>query len=376
MTLDHRWRTLLRERWVEVLLGLGIVAQCLPLLLTRVLPFHDAAGIVGPGVGARPPATIRGRATSTPSTSGLSLDRLLRLGLAGASLHVPSDAAFNVFIALFCLAGPPWPCCWCCGAFGKPRPWPCWRLPIGYHHQIWYGFLGSAAAITGLLLALAFARALIERPRPGNHLGLAAAMLFVALCHPFALAMTLAVVAPLLFWPPGAALGRSRPGSPASAHAAVPRGLGTAVLRRADRATRATPPPGPSGSRASCACSARRWARTWATSSTGWAAATWATSTRSSPAVALVVLAIFLAGGVRGEPPVERRGGSAVAGLGGAGAGARLPAPARQDLLAHVLVGACGSAACARFSWWRWRRCGSPGAGCRPGPALPRPAAA
>src|SRR5207247_464461 len=114
--------------------------------------------------------------------------------LLAAKLHVPIDLAFSVFIALFCLAGPPLALWRVLRAFGKPRALALLALPVGYHFQIWYGFIGSAAAITGLLLALAFARELVDRPRVGNHLGLAAATLFVALCHPFTLALTVAVL--------------------------------------------------------------------------------------------------------------------------------------------------------------------------------------
>jgi hypothetical protein len=200
MSLD-RWRTFLRERWVEVLLGVGIAVQCLPVLLTRVLPFHDAAGVIGlSGVLAHLDDPVT-RDFYTVDYGAYPSIAYFGWAWLAAQLHVPVDAAFNVFIALFCLAGPPLALLLVLRAFRKPRLLALLALPIGYHHQIWYGFLGSAAAITGLLLALAFARELAERPRLANHVGLAAATLFVALCHPFALALTLMVVAPVLVWP-------------------------------------------------------------------------------------------------------------------------------------------------------------------------------
>lgn len=199
----RRWLVVLRVRWVEVSLGIALLIQCLPVLVTRVLPFHDSAGIIGLG-GVL--AHLDDPATNVREFFTIDFGAYPSIGYFGwawlaALLHVPADIAFNVFIAIFCLAGPPLALLLVLHAFGKPRALALLALPIGYHHQIWYGFLGSAAAITGLLLALGFARTLAERPRPGAHLGLAAATLFVALCHPFALAMTLVVVAPVMVWP-------------------------------------------------------------------------------------------------------------------------------------------------------------------------------
>jgi hypothetical protein len=207
MSLDaasaRRWLALGRARWVELLLASSLLVQCLPMLVTRVLPFHDSAGIVGLG-GVL--AHLDDPGTRVRDFFDVDFGAYPSIGYFGwaylaAKLHVPMDVAFNVFIALFCLAGPPLALWLVLRAFSKPPALALLALPIGYHHQIWYGFLGSAAGITGLLLSLAFARRLCDRPRPGNHLGLAAATLFVALCHPFTLAMTLAVVAPVVVWP-------------------------------------------------------------------------------------------------------------------------------------------------------------------------------
>jgi hypothetical protein len=199
----RRWLAFLRARWVEVLLGLGLFAQCLPLLVTRVLPFHDSAGIIGLG-GVL--SHLGDPATRVREFFDVDFGAYPSIGYFGwawlaAALRVPMDVAFNLFIAIFCLCGPPLALLLVLRAFGKPRALALLALPIGYHHQIWYGFLGSAAAITGLLLALGFARLLVDRPRLGSHLGLATALLFTAICHPFTLAMTLVVVAPVLIWP-------------------------------------------------------------------------------------------------------------------------------------------------------------------------------
>ena len=96
--------------------------------------------------------------------------------LAGV-VGVPMDVAFSLFTALFSLLGPLLATLLLLSAFGRPLHLALLVLPVSYHHQVWFGFLGSSAAITGILLALAFARRVIDRPSVGNHLGLAGALL-------------------------------------------------------------------------------------------------------------------------------------------------------------------------------------------------------
>ena len=310
MPLDlRRWRSLLRARWVEVALAVGIAVQCLPVLLTRVLPFHDAAGIIGLGGVLAHLDDPHTRDFYTIDFGAYPSIGYFGWAWLAAKAHLPVDIAFNLFIAIFCLAGPPLALWLVLRAFDKPRALALLALPVGYHFQIWYGFLGSAAAITGLLLALAFAREATLRPRLSNHLGLAAATLFVALCHPFALAMTLAVIAPVIIWP-------ARPRWWIAVRLAC--FLPTLVFLAA-------------------------WARRFFGGATGDArdAAPWtfrlARELRLQrpplgedaatffqwlgggylghfddviTAVALVVLIVFLVAGVRGEPPAQRRGGA------------------------------------------------------------------
>ena len=150
-----------------------------------------------------------------------------------------------MFTALFSLLGPLAATLLLLSAFGRPLHLALLVLPVSYHHQVWFGFLGSSAAITGILLALAFARRSSIGPALGNHLGLAGALLFVAAAHPFPLALTLAAVAPLLVWPalaaasPGVDGGRGCPAGAAAggaaADGAVPARLGEQLLRRAHR---------------------------------------------------------------------------------------------------------------------------------------------
>lgn len=206
----RRWLAQVRAHWVAWAMGIGLVVQCLPVLVTRVLPFHDSGGIIGLGAVF---SHLDDPETRVREFFDVDYGAYPSIGYFGwawltAKLQVPADIAFNLFIAVFCLAGPPLALLLVLSAFRKPPALALLALPIGFHHQIWYGFLGSAAAVTGLLLALGFARRLAEHRRLGDHLGLAAATLFVALCHPFTLAMTLVVVAPVSIWP---ARGAARP---------------------------------------------------------------------------------------------------------------------------------------------------------------------
>jgi hypothetical protein len=203
----------LRAHPAQAVLAVCLVLQCGPLLVTRVLPFHDAPGVIGlGGVFAHlddPSTRVRELFDVDyglyPSIAYFGWARM------AAWLHVPIDIAFNVFLALFCLTGPPLALLVVLRAFGRPPALALLALPIGYHQQIWFGFLGSAASITGLLLALGCARRLVDTASSWRmHAGLAASLLFVAFCHPFALALTLAIVAPVLVAPLPPSPGRLR----------------------------------------------------------------------------------------------------------------------------------------------------------------------
>jgi hypothetical protein len=201
---------------VSLALALGVFGSLLPLLQTRVLPFHDSAGIVGLGGALALRHDPAAAVAAFYDVDVRAYPSALYFGwawLAGA-LGVPVELAFSVFIALFCVAALPLSLLLLLRAFGRPPALALLAFPVSYHHQIWYGFLGSSAAVPGLLCALAFARRLIDRPSAGNHLGLAAALLFLAMAHPFPLALALAVVAPALLAPPGGwGRGGLRPGA-------------------------------------------------------------------------------------------------------------------------------------------------------------------
>jgi hypothetical protein len=189
---------------VMVALVVGLLASMAPLAQTRVLPFHDSAGIVGLGGALALRDDPAARISAFYDLDIRAYPSALYFGwayLAGV-LGISVETAFSLFLAGFCIAGPPLALWVLLPAFRRPRALALLALPVSYHHQIWYGFLGSSAAVTGLLLAVAFARRLRDRASLGNGVGLAAALLFVAAAHPFPLALTLVIVAPLLLVPP------------------------------------------------------------------------------------------------------------------------------------------------------------------------------
>lgn len=200
-------RSFLARRWFETAFGLGLLAVLAPLFMTRVLPFHDASGIIGLG-GAlahldQPEARIR----EFYDLDIRAYPSVLYFGwayLAGRA-GVPVEIAMSVFLGLFAIAGPPLALLLLLRAYGRPRQLALLAFPVSYHHQIWFGFLGSAASVTGLLLAMAFARRVLDpadrRRQVLDHLGLAGAIALVAMAHPFPLALTLVVIAPLLLRP-------------------------------------------------------------------------------------------------------------------------------------------------------------------------------
>jgi hypothetical protein len=202
----------LRRHRLGVAMAVGVVAAVAPLLTTRVYPFHDSAGIVGLGgaLALRNDPTAAVRAfydlDIRAYPSALYFGWAYLAGAVGLSV----ETAFGAFTAIFCIAALPLATWLLLRAFHRPQALALLVFPVSYHHQIWYGFLGSSAAIAGMILALAFARRIFDRPSWGNHLGLAATLLYVAAAHPFPLALTLAVVAPLLLWPPPDVTDRKR----------------------------------------------------------------------------------------------------------------------------------------------------------------------
>jgi hypothetical protein len=203
-------RSFLARRRLEILFAGCLLMVLAPLTQSRVLPFHDASGIVGLGGALARLDDPEARIPAFYDVDIRPYPSVLYFGWAylAGKLGLSVETAFSLFMALFSIAGPALGLLLLLRAFGRPPYLALLAFPVSYHHQVWFGFLGSSASITGMLLALAFGKRVVDRARPGDHLALAAALLLVATAHPFPMALTCALLAPLLLWPsPGCQMG-------------------------------------------------------------------------------------------------------------------------------------------------------------------------
>lgn len=195
-----RWRDLLEKYGFYVVFAGLTIAQIAPLFASKYLPFHDLGGMVGL-TGAlthrNDPAARIGdfyeiNIRAYPSTFFMMWVWLL------AKLHLSVAFATSLYYAIFILAALPasvWAACW---AFGRPRWLSLLAFPVVWHHQVWWGFIGSASAIPGLLCALAAARRMTIKPSWGAGVALALAALYTAMCHAIAFIMLLGILAPFV----------------------------------------------------------------------------------------------------------------------------------------------------------------------------------
>lgn len=185
------------------LLVVGLAAAVAPVLTTPVLPFQDHAGMVGlcaaQARASDPAARVAEFFTVAPALRPGSLPFVWCAALARAG--VGAEAALQAFWAILGLAGPVLALLCLLRTAGRPWWLALLALPVAYHQQVWFGFLGSAASVTGIVLALTAALRAARRPSLANHVALAAALAFTALGHPFGLALALVVIAPLFVWP-------------------------------------------------------------------------------------------------------------------------------------------------------------------------------
>jgi hypothetical protein len=196
-------RAWIAPRWLGLLLAGCLLVLLLPLVGHVVLPFHDVPAIMGLAGTFAHVGDPTARIADFYDFDFRAYPSVLYFGWGwlAARLGVPTELAFRIFLGLFCVAGPPLALLGLLRAFERPRWLVLLALPAAYHHQIWFGFLGSAASVTGLIAAVALAKAALDRATLPRALGLATALLFVAVAHPFSLALTLAIVLPFLIWP-------------------------------------------------------------------------------------------------------------------------------------------------------------------------------
>lgn len=205
-------RSWLVRHWLGLVLAGCLVVVLLPLVGHPILPFQDFAaimGLAGTFAHAGDPAA---RIADFYDFDFRAYPSVLYFGWGwlSAQIGVPTEIAFRIFVGLLCVAGPSLALLGLLRAFDRPRWLALLALPAAYHHQIWFGFLGSSASVTGLIASVALAKAALDRATLARVAGLAVALLFVAIAHPFSLALTLTIVLPFLLWPAPNTRGRAQ----------------------------------------------------------------------------------------------------------------------------------------------------------------------
>lgn len=194
------------------LLAVGLIALVAPIAATPILPFHDASGIVG-----------LGGALAHRGDAATRVDEFFRFDLGlmpsvlyfgwiaiGSWMGASAESAVRAFVAVFCLVGPVLATLALLRTFRRPDHLALLALPVAYHHQVWFGFLGSAAAVSAVVLAPAVAFRVASRASPIRFVQAAMVPLLAATAHPFAVALVLLEMTPLLVGPftPGKSVGQ------------------------------------------------------------------------------------------------------------------------------------------------------------------------
>jgi hypothetical protein len=183
----------------HLLFAVCLAAQLAPLFVSRYLPFHDAQGMAGLGgalIHRNDPAAHISDFYSFDIRAYPSTFYLMWIWLL-AKLHISIAPATSAYCAFFIIGALPLSIWAAAVAFGRPRWLSFLAFPVCYHQQVWFGFLGSCAAIPGIFFALASARVLTVKPSWRPAVALAASALFVALCHALGFVMLLGLLAPL-----------------------------------------------------------------------------------------------------------------------------------------------------------------------------------
>jgi hypothetical protein len=174
-------------RWFWPLFGAALVACMLPFALAPMLPMCDvngSAGIVGALLHRADPAThVNDYFTFNVHASPNALYWAWSYALG----HVMSvSAATNLFVALFCIAGVPLAFLFALRTTGRP-PWLAFlALAAVFHRCLWYGFVGSVAAVGLLFLEIGLMNVAFARARPSwADAALAATLFLLSTAHAF-----------------------------------------------------------------------------------------------------------------------------------------------------------------------------------------------
>ena len=174
-------------RWFWPCFAVGLLACALPMAVASVLPFSDLnsqAGIVGallqrghPGSHVADYFTFDVHASPNAFYWAVTyvLGKLL-----------PLRAASNLFVIVFCVAGPPLAYLFALRTLDKPPALAFLALAAVFHRCLWFGFVDSVTAGGFLFLEVGFLnRAFARRAWSWWDAGLAGTLLLLATAHAF-----------------------------------------------------------------------------------------------------------------------------------------------------------------------------------------------
>jgi hypothetical protein len=185
--LRHRAIAWLARHWFWLLFAGGIVANLVPLVLAPILPMSDVNGLegmVGVLMHRHDPAVHTERYFDVHmhvSPNAFSFAFVFVL-----SHLMPVTAAANVFLAVFAVIGLPCALLYTLRACGHDGRLALFAVAATYHRCVWFGFLGSVAGATLLVLQLGLMTAAFSRARASwRDVALAVTLLLLAASHAF-----------------------------------------------------------------------------------------------------------------------------------------------------------------------------------------------
>lgn len=164
----------------------GMLVNLAPLAIAPILPMSDInglEGIVGVLIHRFDPSVHTDRYFDVHVVR----PNALSFGFVFVLSHLmPITAATNLFIALFDVVALPWALYYTLKACGRDPRLAIFGVAATYHRCLWYGFLGSVAAVSMLVLQVGLMNAAFSRPRRSwRDLALSGTMLALVTAHAF-----------------------------------------------------------------------------------------------------------------------------------------------------------------------------------------------
>lgn len=177
----------LARHWFWVLFVAGIVANLAPLIVAPILPMSDINGLEGiVGVLMHRHDTAAHIERYFDVHIHLSPNAFSFAFVFALSHLMPVTAAANVFLALFAVIGLPCALLYTLRACERDTRLALFGVAATYNRCVWFGFLGSVAGTTFLVLQMGLMTAAFTRDRASwRDLALAATLLLLAASHAF-----------------------------------------------------------------------------------------------------------------------------------------------------------------------------------------------